>query len=975
MPDPETLAPHANNTPTMARLSDEELIALLERAEAERWETLDLRAALGSPEQVSLFVDRLPRLSGFLKTLNLSYNGFGFDIGLGVAEDTEALAHALAKLTALTTLDLSFNSLGGDDVKSLADALAGLTALNTLHLWGNQFSDAGIKSLSPALKQLTSLTTLDLWGNGITDAGVETLAPALAKLTALKTLDLWLNGIGDAGARALAPALARLTALDRLHLRSIRVGDDGAKALAPALTGLTGLSTLELKLDRVGDAGAEGLASALAGLTDLNVLELNGNRIGNAGIEALVPALAKLTGLNRLVLGSDCIGDAGAKALARALGRLTVLNTLDLGYGGIGDAGAEALAPVLVKLAGLETMDLRGNYIGDVGAIALLDAVRKAGSHSTLEFLGLHENPIDIFPDELLRSGDPAAMLRWLDATEKKPLWAAKVVILGNGRMGKTHFRKRVFEDVPFYYKKDEESTHNIEHLQTTTTASVADPITKEEHEQEIDLRVWDFGGQEMLHSSHRFFLADNRNLFVILADATKTRDENRLDYWLKMVRFETDRRASRMRDPSEVIEEEDINGPPVIVIITGCDKVATGETRRLDLPGIGTLRRETASNVIDIIDGFGWRDKLVLEVRDAHQPTHLAAIARINAAIAATVPGIPGVATPYPGAFFSVAEWIEDNFPHAGNFGPECEKSQKMLARSAYIKACKDAELDTSLHDICLRDMRNLGLFHFAGDQPGFEHSNDLANWLFNPRWVKGPVYTIIRASTGDHSHGILSPAQFDRLLPCTDQGDPDADELAGRLPFHEVDRNRVLSLMKACELVYEVEASPQIEKGSLLVPDLLERDTAAFSPPKEASGWTMHYPFLPEWVFLRFVGRTRDLVSNARKDLFRDEVTLTDGENSAIVRVDMASSSVDIWVSGPVETRRSLYAFICKTFGSIYFDCRPEIICLTEDPDDCTRESLTPGQKLWCGAKAFYVVTVQAISEGFGKSFHGTP
>ena len=85
----------------------------------------------------------------------------------------------------------------------LSPALAKMTALETLNLNDNKITDKGCEHLSPALTKMTALKELNLgryfdWGdNQITDKGCEHLSPALAKMTALERLDLSNNQITD----------------------------------------------------------------------------------------------------------------------------------------------------------------------------------------------------------------------------------------------------------------------------------------------------------------------------------------------------------------------------------------------------------------------------------------------------------------------------------------------------------------------------------------------------------------------------------------------------------------------------------------------------------------------------------------------------------------------------------------------------------------------------------------------------------
>ena len=51
----------------------------------------------------------------------------------------------------------------------------------------------------------------------------------------------------------------------------------------------------------------------------------------------------------------------------------------------------------------------------------------------------------------------------------------------------------------------------------------------------EVRLKVWDFGGQEIMHATHQFFLT-RRSLYVLVVDALVGAEDNRVEYWLKII-------------------------------------------------------------------------------------------------------------------------------------------------------------------------------------------------------------------------------------------------------------------------------------------------------------------------------------------------------------------------------------------------------------------------------------------------------
>jgi internalin A len=50
-----------------------------------------------------------------------------------------------------------------------------------------------------------------------------------------------------------------------------------------------------------------------------------------------------------------------------------------------------------------------------------------------------------------------------------------------------------------------------------------------------VRLNVWDFGGQEIMHATHQFFLTD-RSLYLLVLDGRAGRQEEDADYWLRLI-------------------------------------------------------------------------------------------------------------------------------------------------------------------------------------------------------------------------------------------------------------------------------------------------------------------------------------------------------------------------------------------------------------------------------------------------------
>ena len=97
----------------------------------------------------------------------------------------------------------------------------------------------------------------------------------------------------------------------------------------------------------------------------------------------------------------------------------------------------------------------------------------------------------------------------------------AKLILVGEGGVGKTCLTNRLIKN-----------------------EFVEDPITEGINISEwsipvpcsgngsIKLNVWDFGGQEIYHATHQFFLT-KRSVYLLVWNARKTKDYDNIYYWL----------------------------------------------------------------------------------------------------------------------------------------------------------------------------------------------------------------------------------------------------------------------------------------------------------------------------------------------------------------------------------------------------------------------------------------------------------
>lgn len=107
-----------------------------------------------------------------------------------------------------------------------------------------------------------------------------------------------------------------------------------------------------------------------------------------------------------------------------------------------------------------------------------------------------------------------------------RPLHEAKMILVGEGAVGKTSIVKRLVKD-------------EFDPSQAMTEGIVIEPwtIPIEKDNQNIDIRlnIWDFGGQSVYHATHQLFFT-KRSIYILTINARRGEQESQMDYWLKII-------------------------------------------------------------------------------------------------------------------------------------------------------------------------------------------------------------------------------------------------------------------------------------------------------------------------------------------------------------------------------------------------------------------------------------------------------
>lgn len=104
----------------------------------------------------------------------------------------------------------------------------------------------------------------------------------------------------------------------------------------------------------------------------------------------------------------------------------------------------------------------------------------------------------------------------------KRQLNEGKLILVGRGEVGKTSLVRRLTQGE---FSGDESKTQGI-NITSWLLGDDAEPVR---------LNVWDFGGQEIMHATHQFFLTE-RSLYVLVLNGRGGGEDVDAEYWLKHI-------------------------------------------------------------------------------------------------------------------------------------------------------------------------------------------------------------------------------------------------------------------------------------------------------------------------------------------------------------------------------------------------------------------------------------------------------
>jgi len=330
------------------------------------------------------------------------------------------------------------------------------------------------------------------------------------------------------------------------------------------------------------------------------------------------------------------------------------------------------------NLTSLVIFDLSGNQITEIP--------ESISNLTSLQYLHLSGNQIEI-PEEILSQYfNPKVILDYYFRSKRgaRPLNEAKLILVGRGEVGKSTLIERLVHN---RFKKGKKLTEGIEITHWDLKL----------RDENIRLNIWDFGGQEINHATHQFFLTE-RSLYLLVLDGRGNLEDADAEYWLKLIN-------SWGKDSPVIVVLNKIKEFPFDINRTGLQRdypaiKAIIKTDCVDATGIDDLR-QTIERETDRLENL--RDK-------------------------------------FPASWFSIKEKL-------------AKPDKDFLSFDEYQKICEElGEKDEEAQERLAGYLHRLGIALNYKDDPRLQDTH-----VLNPHWVTNGIYKILNSQKLKEQKGVI--------------------------------------------------------------------------------------------------------------------------------------------------------------------------------------------------------------------------
>jgi internalin A len=748
-----------------------------------------------------------------LETLILSSQWWDFENGgdvimsknsldRNVDVDIEAISSEMERLKKLKKLVIKGGANNIKGIKNI-EVIASLQNLEYLHISNNRFGDYDF------LGKLSKLTSLYIGGNDISDCSF------LASLTNLQELDLYDNKIKR------IDFVSHLPNLTHLDLRDNYIQDYSC-IMSPKL------KALFIRGGAIRDCE---FLRALVGLEQLSLYEAT-----NVDVECL----SKLSKLKYLDLGSCQITDVSH---LKDLSELRELNLRDNKISSIDSLGC---------LDKITELNLYGNNLTDIPKFAF-DLQMEVTLTDFERGLNLGGNPIQSPPIEIIKQGKKA-IIDWFYATKDK-LREIKVILIGDPKAGKTSLLRLLSSGV---FNKDEPQTDgiNIEHI----AFGSAKTFEKQKSLHSLTGHFWDFGGQEIMNSTHRFFLT-KRSVYVLVLDARKDANiATQIRHWVKRI-------------------------------------IATG----------GNSSIVIVANQVDVNAGFGFSNEYELQNEFPQIKAFVKAscetkegIDQIKDRLEELIPQAELFDTEIDERWIEIIKELEEE-----------TRTDHFLNETKFMEICKKHGLSDK------EEQKNaINFLHDLGMVLHFEDLSLSEYYVLDPYWITYGVYQILTSKYVGEQKGIVGMDKLEYIInEEEDKKESYRSVNYKKLQYSTNERRFLVDILNQFKLCFYMN-----DGCDFIIPDLLEtREPIAKTEPirnaTDSISFVYEYIYLPSSIIPNLMVQAHSL--RILKERWRTGCVLE--SDSTLALVSAYENRISITVSGEFKKKREFMAVIRHLVDSI--------------------------------------------------------
>jgi hypothetical protein len=382
---------------------------------------------------------------------------------------------------------------------------------------------------------------------------------------------------------------------------------------------------------------------------------------------------------------------------------LVGLTSLELNYNQLTDIS------YLKDLVGLIFLDLSYNQLTDISS--LLSLIKKGREVSIEEFEGdirLSENPLGTPPIHIIEQGNEA-IIRYFEALEKEEvqevqLLEAKVLLLGEGKTGKTSLRIKI-EDETKDLPKEDDRTRGVDIYNYKFPTQNGTFVS----------HIWDFGGQDVLYQVHRFFLSDDA-LYILVTDS-RFDQGNKYEEWLQTIEIFT------QKDDNQIILLQNLMYGDIPANIDIADYV----------------------KYYSIVEGKVFEVDLSFS-----EPVHLNNFRAFKQIIEDCLLVLPHVQKTI------LSDWLEVRLA----LEQLLEAGTNVINFSHYVSICEEYKIEEKRQKDLLRYLHRLGIVLWYEDYRAIKQKV-----ILNPEWVTTALYRIIDSKNIRDKNGKLEQKDIEIL------------------------------------------------------------------------------------------------------------------------------------------------------------------------------------------------------------------